>query len=63
MFRCDACGNSTRPREKMHKRVIAERPRVYEGVPDEEGNPRYHTGSEIVSEVRECTRCANGQHS
>lgn len=49
MFKCDACGRTTRPNEKCKQVTIRERKVVYNNGSE---------GHEIVEEQSMCSRCA-----
>lgn len=62
MFRCDKCGRVTEPREKLTKKTIMSRDRVYQNIVKNKYNkPTVKTsfGEEIVKEINLCESCAN----
>ena len=56
MFKCGKCNKITKPREKMHKKAISYRDRVYE-FKDRKGNVSATYGREIVKEINLCEEC------
>jgi hypothetical protein len=54
MFRCDACHEVTKPREKAHKFVVESRPKVYT---DWQQSRKQGRGTEIVKEINVCPAC------
>lgn len=71
MFNCNGCKKQSKPRERAKFIVVATRPRVYGYRPrankvrqeDKDGRYTAHNpdnggeGSEIVKEIKVCTRC------
>jgi hypothetical protein len=55
MFICDTCHEVTAPREKARKLVTETRPMVYTDW--QHGRKQGH-GTEIVTEITVCPRCA-----
>lgn len=56
MFKCNICEKITKPREKMHKKTILERDKVYTHK-DKEGKVITTKGKEIVKEINICENC------
>lgn len=56
MFRCEMCGNVTKPKEKQHKKIIKTREKNYTYL-DEYGNKKISKGTEIVKEINICEKC------
>lgn len=59
MFKCEKCGNNTKPREKMHRQPILFRDVTYE-IKGKKGSVKYKTGKEIVKEINLCDDCFIG---
>lgn len=61
MFKCDKCGKTTEPREKLTKRPIMFRDRVYQNliVVGKKTFPITSFGKEIVKEINLCETCAS----
>lgn len=60
MFRCDKCGRITDPREKLTKKTVLTRERVYQQVTGKGYYEKVNTtvGNEIVKEINLCEKCA-----
>ena len=60
MFKCDKCGRITEPREKLIKKPILTRDRVYQQVIKKGFYEKVNTtvGYEIVKEINLCEKCA-----
>ena len=58
MYKCDICGQSTKPREKLEKVVMEHRKKVY-GRKYNQSTKRLEeqVGSEIVKEFNVCSNC------
>lgn len=63
MFRCDKCNRVTEPREKLTKKAIIKRDRVYQNVIKNKFNRHEQVkttfGEEIVKEINLCERCSS----
>lgn len=60
MFKCEKCGRTTEPREKLVKKPIITRDKVYQKVLKKGIHEEIITtvGTEIVKEINLCERCA-----
>ena len=60
MFRCDKCGRIADPREKLTKKTVLTRERVYQQVIGKGYYEKVNTtvGNEIVKEINLCEKCA-----
>lgn len=60
MFKCDKCGRITEPREKLTKKQILIRDKVYQQTIKKGYYERVNTtvGYEIEKEINLCERCA-----
>lgn len=56
MFKCDNCGKTTEPREKMNLRTSKVRNKSY-GVPSKKDKYIEATGTEIVEQQKLCKEC------
>lgn len=61
MFKCEICGNITKPNEKQYKKVVETREKTYSYI-DKYGNEKTSTGSEIVKEINICEKCAEEEN-
>lgn len=62
MFRCDKCNRVTEPREKLTKKAILKRDRVYQNIfKSQYSREKVKTtfGEEIVKEINLCEKCAS----
>ena len=65
MFKCDKCGRITKPCEKLVKKPIITRDRVYQEVSKNKcGRDTVKTtfGSEIVKEINLCEKCSSSSN-
>lgn len=57
MFKCQKCGEVSKPRENSNKLVVEKRPQTYE-IRDNHGNVERETeGWEIAKELTVCNNC------
>lgn len=56
MYKCNICGKTTKPREKMHKKAILFRDKTYINY-DKKGREHLSKGKEIVKEINMCDNC------
>lgn len=61
MFKCEMCGNITKPKEKQHKKTIKTREKNYTYL-DKYRNERTSKGSEIVKEINICEKCVEKEN-
>lgn len=60
MFKCEKCGRITEPREKLTKKPIITREKVYQQIIKKGYYGKINTtvGYEIVKEINLCEKCA-----
>lgn len=60
MFKCEKCGKITEPREKLVRKAIITRDKVYQTTFKKGIHKEIITtvGSEIVKEINLCEKCA-----
>lgn len=58
MFKCENCGKTTEPREKLNLRTARVRNKRY-GVPSKNDKYIEAIGTEIMKEQKLCNKCFN----